>query len=225
MDSMYGDALLGGMGLLGVISAVAYIIPVLALGFVLYYFTGTKKFGEVIMKNFMRVSLKTHNFVWMFVGTITAYSGLNKALTYIFSEILPEAESFSSSLSISDYDYDSLGRSSTPDVVDDKTLVVGLVYLFIGLLVFSLHLGANYMILTKKEQKGTFLTKLFVVAGMITFSVMIFSGLLSLANSLIDYSYDTDLGMDASPFAMFFASLPFVTFYVAKGLYVFKRER
>lgn len=224
MDSLYGDAMLGGMGLLSVVGAVAYIIPVFALGFVLYFFTGDKKPGEKIINNFMRASLRFHNYVWMFVGTVVVYSGLNKALSYIFQEILPDAEKTSPSL-YGDYDYETIVPStSTPSTLDDKVLVMGLVYMFIGLAVFATFLAFNFMIQTKEEKMGTLSTKLYAILGLLTFSIMLFSGLLGSAQALVDYAYDTDMGLAPGSFAMLFASTFVGLFYLWKSLYVFKKE-
>lgn len=188
------------------VAFLVILLSLLALGFVLYYFTGDKKKADEFMPVIMSQSSRVFSYFWMLIISIVAYSSTYAILYYVFGNILPKAER---------YGVD----------VEAITLVQGIIVaLLMGVMFYAVWQFSEY---TAKVSgvKGTVSKKLFLTAGLVIFSVIFFTATIGTFTNVIEYFYDADGGVDAGMVASMFGSLGFMLAYGFKVIQTLGAEK
>lgn len=187
-----------------------FVFVLFFVGVMIYYFTGTKP-GAHLLHMFMRVAARTYAQVWMlfsmFLGLVGLYSVLKSVLGVVFPDFV-------------------YGRAASTMQVND--LQVGIILFMFAVIVFAVHWGVAYIVETKAERKGTFITKLFTGSGLVISATIFFGSLLMLILQVLAYvqqsSGATVTSRPGSTLALLLATLPVWVYYIMNTLAIVRHE-
>lgn len=189
---------------------VLFVFILFFVGVMVYYFTGTKPGGH-LLHMFMRVAARTYAQVWMLFAVFLKLFGLYSILKAILGAVFP------------DFVY---GRAASSMQIND--LQVGIILVMFAAIVFSVHWGLAYIIETKAERKGTFITKLFTGTGLVISAAIFFGSLLMLILQVLTYvqqsSGATVSSRPGNTLALLLATLPIWVYYVMNTLTIVRHE-
>jgi hypothetical protein len=217
------------------LSPLMYIVPILVLGTTFFYFTGDKSRGKKVVNNLMRVGIKTYNFVWMTISIFTLFIGMTVVADFVLEKALPEPAASGSSITSQDYLFDTPSSNFGLDESEEereereneernKAALIGVIITIISAIVLLISIGFNYLIMNEKEKKGTLITKLFASNGLIIYSILAFISLGTFLVNVVEYSFDSEVGINSGPLAMFFISLPIWVGFAAYAYKVLRFE-
>lgn len=208
---MYGDMYTGSMGILFLLVMIAVVLFYPAIlflgGLVLYYFTGQKPGGN-ILGSFMRVGMRLYAHGWMFCSVFLGFVGVYYFLNGLFG-------SFGSTT----YGYGMMFRGGAVSQTSD--LAMGFILLVVSAIIYFVHWVLAYMIENKVEKRGTLLTKLFLVAGLVVGGVIFWFSFISLVLSLVAVAGGAGIG---GALALMLAAIPLWGYFLVKGWLVLKHE-
>lgn len=188
---------------------VVYFVLLFFLGLMFYYFTGSKP-GAHILHNFMHVMGRAYVQTWMFgslfVGWYGLFSVIKAAIGTLFSSFV----------------YPAYSRSATND------FQIGIVLVMFATVVYATHWGFNYILETKQERKGTFITKLFWGLGLALSSLFLFGSMLALIFEVLSFVQSSSIYSSVRPggsLSLLIATMPVWGYYAFKTVRAVRHEQ
>jgi MFS family permease len=208
---LFGDTaglgLASGLGLISSLFSFAlFPLALLLVALVLYYFTGEKKRADDFMPRLMAQVFRIFDYTWLFIISVVAFVGTNMFVSPIVEAILPDP------------------KFGANDDFESKTLVKGIVLMLLMLVFGLVKILLNRRVQTISGVAATVTPKVVLFFGLVFFSVLSFMFTIASFMNVIDYFYETDLGIDAMLVSLMLTSMAFTAVYVSKSYMVLKRE-
>lgn len=216
MDQAFTSMMAGLIGvyallLVGMVGI--YFFLTFFLGLMFYYFTGDKKHGDNLLASLMRTLGRIYTESWMFLSVFIIMIGLGLlfkvAIGAVFAGFV-YAEKVSAKIWQAD-------------------LQSGVIMTVIGLVVFLIHFGMNYLIQTAEEKRGTITSKLFVSTGLAISSILFFFTLFGFVMEIVSYAANgakSSLGSrPGASLAVLLAALPVWAYYTVRMMMMVRKEK
>lgn len=187
------------------------MLPIIALiaAMVLYYFTGEKKKADEFMPRMMGQVYRLFVYIWLFLISLFAYSGVHQMFDFILKSILPERDTF--------------GFGSTePDSIQ---FVQGLMLTLLMLLFAALIIMLNRKVVEQTKQGSELIVRFFAGFGLVIFSIILFVSSSMFITEFVNYLDDTELGLPSGNLTGIIVSSIFFGIYLMKSMKLLKKEK
>jgi len=191
--------ILVGVGLV-FLTMVAFFM----LALILFYFTGSKP-GAGVITNFMRVGTRFYLHSWILVSILLKALGLSFLIKFVFGALFPL------------FVYGNRGKGGQID------LQLGLALFLFAIVILAIHWFLARSIETEREQRGSFLTKLFNMIGLVLVSIVLFPNLFTLAIEFLNLFTNPSV-MPGGTLATVLGFLPAWGLFLGRSIWLISNE-